>query len=267
MLANKVKREYNNYVKLQKGDKMIESSKNKIIDEIISKLKKNQGELKKVEKIDKRYNNININLKEIIEYIENYKEKKIEEKNQKIIAIYRGNPYITVDLCMQAILSNCKIILIIEDVMYGVNTIITKIFQSISELIILKNCESNSSIIQISHKIDKVIVIGDVGRYQTLRKSLKNIRFIPYNNIAVYLDDDKFEEIAQKICEYAEEYEDDIECYTRNLEDISKDIFVDKVLLLTENKKLIEKANKILKDKTILINRNPLEKLSNKLYI
>lgn len=246
---------------------MAETSKNKIINEIILKLKNNKEQLERVEKIDKRYNNINIDLQEIIKYIENYKDKKIEKRNQKIIAIYRGNPYITIDLCMQAILSNCKIILITEDVMYGVNTIITKIFQSESELIIFKNYMSNSSIIKISDKIDKVIVIGDIGRYQTLRKSFNCIEFIPYNNIAVYLDNEKFEEIAQKICEYAEEYEDDIEFYTRNIEDISKDTFVDKVLLLTEDKKLIEKANKILKDKTILINRNPLEKLNNRLYI
>ena len=246
---------------------MLQISINKIIYKIITKLQNNKQRLKKIENMDRKYNNISISIEELIKYIENHKNKKVETKNQKIIAIYRGNPFITIDLCMQAILSNCRVTLITEDVMYGINTIITKIFQSESELIILKNCIQNSNIIEISSNMDRIIVIGDIGRYQILRKYIKNIEFIPHNNIAIYLENEKFEDIAEMLCEYAEEYEDDIEVYTTNIEDIAKDKFVDKVLLSTENKELIEKADKILKDKTIIINRNPLEKTENRYYI
>lgn len=240
----------------------------KIINEIISKLKENKSQLEKVEKIDKKYNNLSINFENIIKYIEHYRNEEIKEKNERIIAIYRGNPYITIDLCMQAIINNCKLVLITEDVMYGMNLLITQIFKSVvKDMIIYKNCIQNKKIIEISSKFDRILVIGDTLRYQCLRGKIKNIEFIKYNNIAIYLDDEKFEEIADKICEYGDEYEDDIEIYTENMENIAKDIFVEKVLILSENKKLIENAKKVLKDKEILINRNPLEKLINKDYI
>lgn len=253
--------------------KKTNNSINEIIDNVIIKIKENKNELKKIEEIDKRYNNINIEVDNIIQYIENYRGKKIESRKENIIAIYRGNPYITIDLCIQAILYDCKVLLITEEVMYGVNAIITKIFQNILEnlkmnkLITYKDCVENKSIIEKASKAHRVIVIGDAGRYQYLRKNIKNIEFKPYNNIAIYIDNEKFEGIVEKMCEYAEEYEDDIEVYRQNIEDIEKDIFIEKVLLLTEDENIIKKAKEKLITKKIIINKNPLEKLVNKYYI
>lgn len=240
---------------------------NNIIKKVINELKDNKNKLKEMEKIDRKYNNIIINLEDVIKYIENYKDMPIEKKNQKIIAIYRGNPYITIDLCMQAILNNCKIFLITEDVMFGVNSLIIKIFQQNTQLIVFKNLMSTSEIIKMTNEVDRIMVIGDITRYQILRKNIEKIEFKPYNNIAIYYDDEKFEELIENICGYADETEDDIEIYTRDVGDIAKDIFIEKVLILSEDKKLIEKAHKVLKDKTIIINKNPLEKLENKYYI
>lgn len=242
--------------------------KNFII-ELQEEFENNIGVLKKANNIDIEFSNQRIELKEIKNILRQYQDKKLTDQtiSQKIV-IYVGHPYLTINILLQAILGKTQTILLIDEFMLGVNTIIFSIFKKVLKKYKLENLfeyEENyhiSDIKNIANKYNQIIVIGDTTTMQLLN-DLNNVKFYAYNNIILYSEDDKYEKLQRLIYKYAEENEYEIEIiYDEELSDvisiINSDNFVDIVILLSENKITQELFSKI-ESKKIFINRNPFE--------
>lgn len=242
---------------------------------IKTEIQQSRKTLKELLEIDYKYYKTIINLEEFENILDKFKNEESEKKiEQKVIIEYNGNPYITLNLCILAILTNITIILNYDDFMQGTNTFITKIVNNIlnqfniNKLVYLKENKENA---------DKIICIDDINKYnEYLRQGSKNVKFYSLNYIDFYSDSDEFENITELIYKYAENNQIYIESYSEldaiEAAKMIKSGFGKEVVLLTTNedtKKIFEKE---ISNKKIHINKNPFKqeiKLINKeiLYI
>ena len=218
----------------------------KIQKEIIS----NREEIESIYKIDKKYCIAKLDLSKTVNVIENYKNKKFNSQNKKIMIYCNGNPYIVLNLAMIAICANISIFINIDDTMLGVNECILSIINDI-----LKNNRINIEIkISKEEDINKAIFIDRVNDYTLLNKKIKYTKFIPYQSIDIYCDSEEYEELYEMVYEYAINLNIDIDIFDKEegIESILKYGKSRNVLIFTKNKIDIKDASK-----KIYINENP----------
>ncbi len=247
----------------------------KILDEIIIEIKDSKEELKKVNNIDNNFYDTNIDIDKLECIIENLKEKNV--KNNKItnniLISYYGDPYITLELCIEAIRTNNKFILLIEDYMLGVNKLIINIIQNvlkdyrIENKIFLFNLLDKQEILDNKYLIQKIICIGNRNTFELYKKmKLDNLVYYPFNNIDIYCDTEELEDLLKMIYKYSMSNNIDVTIYDK-FEDINSAIkFINMegsgfaTVLLTKSKE----NEKIFKEKInsqyIFINENPFNK-------
>lgn len=248
----------------------------KFIADLQEEFEDNKNILKKANAIDIEVSRKIIELEEIKNILKQYQNAKISEKSvSKRVIIYAGHPYLTMNILLQAIIAKSQVLLLTDEFMLGVNSIIFSIFKKV-----LKNykindlfeSEANYSIQEVkdfASNYEEVIVIGDTTTMQLLQ-DLDNIKFYAYNNIILYSDNDKYEQLRKVIYKYASENEYELEIiYEEDIDVILKiidaDKFVDIVILLSENENTKEKF-KSLKDKNVFINKNPFNSKVGKIY-
>ena len=226
---------------------------NAMFTKIQKNILENKNELENLKKIDNKYCKINFEINKLIEIIEKYKEKNIENKNNEKIIYCNGNPYIVLNLFMIAIINNINIKINIDNNMVGINKLILKIINNILK-------ENKLKIqIEIIEKINcekEIIFIDRINDFNILRKKQKNIRFIPYQMIDIFYDDE-FDELFEKIYEYAINQNIDIDIFDEEegIESLIKYGKSNKKIILTKNKKILDKY----KNEKIYLNKNPFK--------
>lgn len=218
--------------------------------------------LKDLQKIDNKYCIIKIDLEEMINILNKLKLKKIDiKKEQKINIRYNGNPLITLNLSLLAILTKSIIILDFDNFL-GVNSLIIKIVNDAlnkfeTEQLIFMNSNNEEN-------IDKIICIDDISKYNYyLRNKTKNVKFYSFNYLDFYSDSDEFEEIEELIYKIAKENQIPIESYSELSKEeavqIMKNGLGRSAVVLTNNIETKKFFEENLKDKKLYINKNPFE--------
>ena len=106
----------------------------------------------------------------LIKIIEEYKTRSIPKKNIGAICITDGNPYITMHLCMQAILSESVILINNQDTMNNLNRVILDIFKEISAYTprIEKRITADKLYLFTENGREKIYIYNDKRKYERL---------------------------------------------------------------------------------------------------
>lgn len=252
----------------------------KLLNEILDNLKKsiidNGNLIMEANKEDVKVNKRQIKIIDLINIVDSYRKSEcfLNDDERKII-IYKGDPYLTLHLCLQALTQRIKIILLQEEFLLGVNEILIRIVQNVFKdykilNLIYKENYSLDNFNKIKYLFDEIIVIGDTTIYQMLNIDNK-IKYYPYNNIGLYCDSDDLLKLQEAIFIYANENEYEIEIYYEDnidkvIEMINYDKMKDIAILLTQNNMHKEKFENNIKDKIIFVNENPFKQEINSVY-
>lgn len=229
-----------------------------IFENLEKSIKQNTQTIEELLKIDNQYNKTKINVNMLIEVIQKFKNEKIEKQEQQSTKfIYNGNPYITMNLCILAILTQNTIILDYEENFHGTNTFIIQVVNNLlkNKLIYFPNEEI---------KADKIICIDDINKYNSyLHQANINIKFYSYNYIDFYSDCDEYEEIQDLIYKYADENQIPIEVYSEldltGAMQMIKNGLGKIVVVLSENDETKQAFQSQITDKKLYINKNPFK--------
>ena len=247
------------------------NSLNEILSDLENELKLNSQLIIDANKEDVKINKKQIKIKKLIDILNSYRNTEcvLADDERKII-VYKGDPYLTLHICLQALTTRNKVLLLHDEFMLGVNEIlleiINKTFQkyNIVNLIAEINNRYNSkSIEQFSEIFDDVIVIGDSTMYQILELNEK-AKFFSYNNIGIYCDSKNLEKLQEAIYLYSTENNFEIEViYEENIEDVinefNNDGFKNIAILLTNNTKNEKYFKENIINKQVYINENPFK--------
>ena len=242
---------------------------NFILNDLKQSLIANSDIIMNANKEDVKVNKRQIKIVEFINIVDSYRKNEcILNDDERKIVIYKGDPYVTLHLCLQAITQRTKILLVQEDFLYGVNEILLKIVNNVLKEYKITNLINKISyqefnLAKIKNHYDGIVVIGDTTIYQKL-KSEENIKFYPYNNIALYCDSEELLKLQEAIYIYANENEYEIEIlYDENLDEVIEEINADDwkniAILLTKNTANKEKFKDKVKNKEIFVNENPFK--------
>lgn len=227
-----------------------------LYDAMFSKIQKeiiaNEEEIEKLEKIDSKYCKIEINIENLIKIIEYYKIKEIKNENKKILIYCNGNPYIVLNIAMIAITNNLSIKINIDDTMLGVNKYLLEIINRTLEKNELK---TKLELFNKEENDEKIIFIDRINDFNTIKT--KNKKYIPYESIDVYSEESEYEELFEKIYDYAINMNIDIDIFDdEGIESMLKYGTGKNKLILTNNKEIINKYS----EKNIYINENPFKR-------
>lgn len=240
----------------------------KVLDKKI-KEKEFVKKLIEVMKIDIKHYDKTISIEELDMILCDYREKTIytnDYDNIRILLV--GNPKVIFCLGIEAARNDINIEINIKDFCLGQNLLITELVnETLKECKILrkieiKNLLSDQEIKDNSDRFDKTICIGDSNTYNSLKNKIEEIEFYPYNIVEVYSSTDEFEELQKLLFDYSEQNQFEMDIY----EDIEFDEAIALMnddgyrycaLLLSKNKREIEKFKKEVQSKYVVINENP----------
>ena len=254
------------------------SSLNELIDDLKKSLIENSNLIMDANKEDVKINKKQTKVKKLIEILDKYRDSECElNSDERKMIIYKGDPYLTLHICMQALTQRTKVLLLHEEFMVGVNKVLLSIFEKtlknyhIENLINEVISYSIKDIELLKDSYDEVVVIGNTTMYQILEKQGYKVKFFPYNNIALYCEEDELIKLQEAIYIYANENQFEIEILYDNsmknvIERINSDKFKNIAILLTKsnvNKNSFEKG---IKDKDVYVNDNPFKEELGKIY-
>lgn len=250
---------------------------NLILDELKKALLANKNLILKANKEDTKLNKRQIKIEEMLKIIEVYRDSECElNDDERKIIFYKGDPYLTIHLCLQSITQRTKILLVQDDFLIGVNEILLKIVENVLKefkIFNLINVENYSSLEleKIKNDFDEIIAIGDTTIYQVLKENESNVKYFPYNNIGLYCDSKDLLKLQDAIYIYATESDYEIEIYYEEKIDevidlINSDSLKDTAVLLTKSNKSKEEFEHKIKNKKIIVNENPFKNEVGKIY-
>lgn len=235
-----------------------------LIRKIIEFLDDSKYEINELLKIDYKYSKMKVDLESLKKLLEALKNEKIgETKEQKIKIIYNGNPYITLNISLLAILTNTRVYFECNQNMLGINTYIVSI---INDFLNDFNTENllclEKKVNEERHELDKIICIDDVNKYNNyLLRNIKKVRFYAFDYVDLFYDTDEFEELLQLMYDYGEENQLPIESYSEfDIEDAIE--LMDRgygniVVVFTNSENTKRIFRKVIKKKKLFINKNP----------
>ena len=223
----------------------------------------NENTIRELLSIDNKYCKMIVEIKGLKAILSGYNNIEIDDNTNKkaIIKInYNGNPYMTLNLGMIAIITNSTIILESEPKMTAINTFLVKLINmalreiNASDLIFL--AEDNEEV------VDKIICIDDINKYnEYIRKGNKKARFYSMNYIDFYNDSDEFDDLEELIYQYADLNSFPIESYSEldheEAINMLKKGLGKVVVVLTNNETLKNDIKNNITNKKIYINKNP----------
>lgn len=248
---------------------------NKLLNSIINSIKENKSSIEQINKIDLKHYNKEVNIEKLIKIIEQYRNDEIknDESLKRYVIEYNGNIYLTIQICIWAILNKIQIVLDINNFLVGLNTIIVEIIKKeikkygINNLIELYQLVDYEVIIENKEKINKIICIDEKEMYETLKESdIEKVEFLKYNSIDLYCDDDDLVELRDMICDFANSNNIKLEVY----DDYNKSQVVDIiskygegaiVALLSTDKKLQDEFIEKIENRRIFINKIPFDEM------
>lgn len=242
-----------------------------IIEDLKNQILKNRQSFMELQKVDSKHSHQIVNIDTIIDILNTYKWQESNENSNKeiILASYYGNPYITINLLIQSLYCKKAIILAIEDEMLGTNKLLVTLFNNILEkhkispIVKLFNMVSGKEIISVQKELKEIICIGNSQAYYELKNiGIKKIKYIPFRNMVIFSEDDKYLELQHKLYEYAITNGIDTEVYEdMSILDFIKCIRMDetleRVVVFTENSDSIKILKENLKNIKLYINKNP----------
>lgn len=253
---------------------------NEIAEMFKKELINNKDTFLRLSNIDIKNCNQITNLENILNLLESYKNQNIVKRNKKEITLvsYYGNPYITINLCMQSLLQKRFILATIEDNMISINKLLIDIFNSIlteykiCKMINLFNLVNIKEIEKIENHVNNIICIGNTNTYYKYEKNgIQKLKYIPFKNMAIYCDEEEYLELQSKLYRYAianrievEIYEDDIEEF---IECINMDDKLENVVILSKSEKTLKNIENKIKKCKVYINSNPFKNEKFKLLI
>lgn len=231
---------------------------NKILfNAILSKIQKdilaNRNEIENAKEIDSKYFDISVNLKELINIIEHYKNQNIENVDRDLFVFCNGNPDVVINLIMIAVCTNVNMKIDVDNVMLGVNSCII----SIVNKVLSENNMGISIHIVKNYVCNDAIFIDRVNDYRILKDKFKNARYIPFQALDVFCNCDKYDDLFDMIYEYALKMNIDIGVFDdeEGIESVFEFGNAETVLLLTE---VIDSCINT-KNKKVYINENPFK--------
>ena len=254
-------------IDLNKYVNFLNRFKNKILEKEFEK------KLLEVQNIDIKHYSKKIVIKDLEKYILEYKVLKTEESKYKNLQILlSGNPEIIFKLCLEVIRYDVNMIICIEDFCLAQNTLLIEIANQILEeckfknKLIIKNKQSENSIIENSKKSDITICIGNSNIYNRLESKIDNLKLNSYGIFETYSDSEEFEELEEMIYEYFDlnQYESELyndEAFEDVINLINKNGYNFCSILFSKNKEKIKSFEKNIKSKYVIINENPFNKI------
>ena len=240
----------------------------RILNEIQETIKRDNKFFKQATNIDFKRWKKNVDFDKLSNIIDKYINLVLEEKNklgiekaEKVVVSYYGNPYLTLNLCLQAIIYKKYVLLETGEFMLSSNNFIVNMINQIlkdnrlpSLLIHCIDIEQKEKIIENNIK---TIIIG-ASNYKA--KYLGKYIYVPYNNYIMYCQDESLEELRNSIYEYASNnffemevlFEEDINEVIENI-NLEKDCIA---IILTKDANLQNLFREKIKNK-LYINANP----------
>lgn len=216
-------------------------------------------------KCDHKYCKIRTDIKMLKNILDSLKSEKIDiQKEQKILIKYNGNPCITLNLSIIAILTKSIIILDCNECMIGVNSLIVETVNNSLNNFKTDKLIYSSDKKQEAENVDKIICIDDINKYNSyLREKNIKARFYSFSYLDFYSDSDEYEEIEEMIYRFAEENQIPIEVYSE-LEineaiQMMKNGLGKSAVILTNNEETKRTFEENIQNKKLYINRNPFE--------
>ena len=252
---------------------------NRIIENFKTEIISKKDAFVELANIDKQKCNQIINIESILYLLEEFKDEDIIKRKEKEITLvsYYGSPYITINLCMQSLIQKRIILAVVEDNMLAVNKFLISIFNKILEeyrickMINLYNLVKIEKIKEIEDSINNIICIGNTNTYYKYKKNgIKSIEYIPFKNMAIFCENDKFLEIQYELYKFAcsigleTEIYDDVEEF---IECVNLDDKLENVVIFTVEEKIIYDVESKIKNAKIYINKNPFKDEKFKLTI
>lgn len=254
-----------------------------LLKEILYELKKKIVEKKDLitvaNKEDIKVSKKQVKIKELLKIVESYENSEcVMNSDERKIIVYKGDPYVTLHVCLQALTLRNKILLVQNNFMFGVNEVLIKIIETIfneykiSNLITHSNDYDAKEIISFKKMFDQIIIIGDTTMYQQLQDEEGiEVKYYPYNNICIYSDNTEFNKLQEAIFIYANENQYEMEVlYEDNVEDVIHEInandFIDTAILLTKNAESEELFKVMIENKQVYVNDNPFKREVGKIY-
>lgn len=271
----------NNQIEILKEEPSRYALTPKLLNSILYDLKKALVEKNNLimgaNKEDVKINKKQVKIKEFLKIIDLYQNSEcVLSLDERKIIVYKGDPYLTLHICMQALTQRNKVLLLHDNFMVGVNEVLVNIINNVLKEYNITNLISNSNdysikeIEQLSELFDNMVVIGDSTTYQALNVKI-NKKFYPYNNLAIYCDEKEYEKLQEAIFIYSNENQYEIEVlYEDNIDDviesINSDQFINVAILLTQNNEIENEFKNRIKGKEIFINENPFKQEVGKIY-
>lgn len=262
------------------------SIENKIYINFLDKLEKKILEkefnesLKKVIEIDNKHYKKQLDKETLINIINEYREKKLENSNSNIVQVLLlGNPEVVFRLGIEAVRQQTSMTIVIDDFCFAQNTFLIEVIKlifkdcNIKLQINLENLLTTKQILENNSKVNKTVCIGDSNRYNELVEKIENLQFYPYNIFEVYSDSDELEELQEKIYDFAMTNGFEVEIYNTDVDfdDVIEMINMDGYgfcgVLLSKDKEKINKFKEKIYCDYIVVNENPFTKTKFELEI
>ena len=246
----------------------------KLLNEIKNVFIKDKQILEEITNIDFKKWRKKIDLDKFIEIVDTYKQevngsKTLENVQQtqyieKMVVSFYGNPYVALNMCIQAIIYQKQLLLETGEFMLSTNEFIVKMINQILEENhlpkLLIHCIEILDKKSIIEKEIKTIIIGAI---QKKAEYLGKYKYVPYNEYILYCLDEALEELNRSIYDYASDNffevevldEEDIEEAIRII-NLKKDCIA---VILTKDKNLQNVFKKEIRNK-LYMNENPFSK-------
>lgn len=244
----------------------------KIVSSIIELMEENPRTLKQLKMQDDEVCKVDFESSKCIELLKRYENQKLETEEKKhILVSHYGNPYVTVLLCMEALLHNVQLTIAIEDIAYGLNKMIVKMANlALEERGSQRRIDfcyqmTNAEIEKM--EVEKVVCLGNSNTYEIFRDlQNKEVKYVPLFNVVVYYDDDRYEELVQNMVEYTEHnfYEIEVFNETDDIEEVLYEITESQeqycAVILSKDAEKQEKFKEQVKARIVCVNENPFKK-------
>ena len=257
---------------------MEKSKKENVLNKIIKRIKEEEKNIYKANQIDRNHYKMKININRFIQITENLKEKEIGEYlDENVMVTHNGNPYMTYILAIKAICSNTNLEICVNETMLGTNSVIVKIIEEVLkelkidiQITVIRNLDIEKL---KNEKNIRIIILQDKAQYSNLlRAKVPNVYYQPIYNVALYIDDEEFEEIKQDIIQYCNENFIEIEIYDADdIEDAIEQMRADNegeyALILTKEKVNMDKIKEMkdMENIDMYINKNILTDLEERI--
>ena len=245
----------------------------RLLEKIVDAIKENKNIIEEANKIDLKYYNRKVELSKIEEIIEKYRNDEIRNNQnmKKCLIEFNGDIYITIQLCIWAILNKKKIILDINNYLFALNTVIVKIVNielkkyGIENMISIYELEGIEEIEKNAKNLDQIICIDDSDIYNEIGEiEPEKTRLIKFNSIDLYCDDDDLVELRDMVCDYARNNHWQLELFDDEEKNKVADIIKKHgegaiVILLSQDKELQDNFKNKLLDRELYINKFPFD--------